>query len=327
MRRPSISPFVLSGVMIVGAVSACSSARPAASLPGISTPDAASQLGIKGEPSIGSIPVITGQDSMRLPLDPYMMSPAQVATIEAAERKAEQNCILRYFPGISLGTYGRAVLESSSSEPITYLAPAQAARYGYHDPVIQNEIAAVDSNSSYEVMAVDLGSVKVMNNMAVPSGGCLSVGVHAIIHGIKSSLIPKGNSDPSTVTGAANRIDREITQNDQRVLAVNKKWSSCMTESGHAYSDPLAAEYNGAWAFANLPTPKSRRPPITAVEIKTAVADVDCRSKVNLYGVYWAVAGAYQSEWLSNNQNRALAESQQQADQLMLARSKSIIGD
>jgi hypothetical protein len=326
VRRPLGLLFIIASVMVAACVSACSSAGPATPTPNGSMIGAAAQLKLNGVPPTGSIPVVTGQVSTQLPLDLYMLSPTQVATIDIAERKAEQNCIIRYFPGISLGSYGRTVLESLSNEPLVYVAPAQAARYGYHDPAIQRELTEIAPPGSAQVTAVAQGTVKTMNNMTVPAKGCQAVGVQAVIHGISTSLLPLGNANLATVAGVANAIDRDVVQNDPRVTSVNAKWASCMAQSGYSYSSPLAAVNNQQWSLANIPTAKIKHPPITAAEIKTAVADVACRSKVNVYGVYWTVAAAYQNEWLADNQDRSLAQAQEQADQLMLTRAQTIIG-
>jgi hypothetical protein len=316
--------FVLTSVVIALAVSACSSGPPSA--PAVRALGGAGQLGLKAEPPLGPVPVINGPASMHLPLDPYFLAPGQILTVDAAERKAEQACIHRYLPRVALGTYGLPVLQGASSQPLVYLDPAQAARYGYHDPVIGEEISEVNLETSPEALAVDDGNVAVVNGVRVPPGGCRTVGVDAVIGGIPSSRVPTGNARQDTVAGIARIIDQVVVQNDSRIIAVNRRWSSCMAGLGYDYLNPGAAVASRRWFLANVPMPKSQRPPITSTEVRTAVADVTCRSRAGLYGLYWAVAAAYQNSWLANGQNHSMAGAQQRADQLMLTRADTILG-
>jgi hypothetical protein len=315
---------ILASVVIASAVSACSSGIP--SVPAVGGPAGAGQLGLKAEPPLGRVPVVDGSAALHLPLDPYFLSPSQIVTVEAAERKAEQACIHRYLPGVALGTYGRPVLQGASSQPLEYLDPVQAARYGYHDPTIDKEISEVSLEMGSQALAVDAGRAAVVNGLRVPSGGCRVVGVDTVIKGIPASLLPTGNANQDTIAGTARIIDQMVTQNDSRAISANRKWSSCMAGFGYDYANPWAAANDKRWFLANVPAPKAQRPPITSTEVRAAAADVTCRSRVDLYSMYWAVAAAYQNEWLANGQNHALAQAQERADQLMLTRADTILG-
>jgi len=313
---------ILLGLAMVTAVGACSSGSP-------QHPTAVGRAetggpALKGDPPLGPIPVATGLNSLHLPLDPYYLSSSQTETVEAAEDKAERTCIQHYLPGVVLGTYGPPVTPTLTSDPLVYLDLAQAARYGYHNPPAAEESAAGSSAPSSEVSAVAFGTTNVVNGLRVPKGGCLVAGFNEVIKGIPNSLLPDGNSGP--IAGIANEIDHENVQEDSGVIAVNRKWSACMAGLGYDYSSPGQAVDDPRWVAASRPSAPGHHVGITEAEVKTAVADVTCRSRVDLYGVYWAVAAAYQNEWLANSQNRALAQAQEQADEVMLTRAEAILG-
>ncbi len=117
-------------------LAACTAGHGSGPQAGAASPDALSDLGLHGEPAIGPLPVVTGPNSLSLPLDPYGLSASQQLTISEAERAAEQACIRKYLPGVSLGAFGRLVLLPAPTEPLAYLASSQAAGYGYHDPTV-----------------------------------------------------------------------------------------------------------------------------------------------------------------------------------------------
>ncbi|WP_424183796.1 hypothetical protein ACOBQX_17700 [Actinokineospora sp. G85] len=81
----------------------------------------------------------------------------------------------------------------------------------------------------------------------------------------------------------------ELTQADGRVVAASGEWSACMAESGFHYRTP-AEPRQQKW-----PTPTS------PAETATAVADVTCKDKTNLPGVWLAVQAGYQQTLLDRN--------------------------
>jgi hypothetical protein len=284
-------------------------------------------LGLHGEPRIGPLQAVTGPNSLQLPLDPYYLNPSEMLTVFEAQRAAEQACIHRYLPALGLGAFGRVVFIPTTTEPLAYLAPSQAAQYGYHDPQVM-ALAAQDHIPLHgaaltDADKVDIGAVHTFNGLPVPNGGCDVVGVADVTRGITPSLIPTGYGNPATADGVANLIDDAVILNDSRVKTVDAKWSMCMTRHGDHYARPAIAVNNPIW---NRRNGISYRNPITAAEIKTAEADVACRAEVNLYAVYWAVAAAYQREWMASPQNMAMAQAEQKADQMMLTRAEGILG-
>jgi len=80
-----------------------------------------------------------------------------------------------------------------------------------------------------------------------------------------------------------------FTQSDRRVRAVIRAWSACMARHFYHYSSPSEVEGH-RW----------RTPPNRA-EIATAVADVTCKTEVNLLNTWLAVEAAYQQALIGQN--------------------------
>jgi hypothetical protein len=84
-----------------------------------------------------------------------------------------------------------------------------------------------------------------------------------------------------------------------RVRAVFETWSACMRAEGHDYADPLAAASDERFTG-----------PATPAELTVATADVECKRKTNLVGVWFAEERAIQRDLVAANRP-ALAEVRQ----------------
>ena len=121
----------------------------------------------------------------------------------------------------------------------------------------------------------------------------------------------RGSSNPDPVPGIAFQA-LQWTQNDPRILAADKAWSSCMARRGFGYGTPQqAAQHN--WPSA--PTP---------AEIATAVADVTCKTQTNLTNTWLTVEAAYQLALIGQNLT-ALSQLQASFKSLLL-RAEALVG-
>jgi hypothetical protein len=75
----------------------------------------------------------------------------------------------------------------------------------------------------------------------------------------------------------------EVSKLDSRVRAGVAAWSSCMGRSGYWYADPLAAAADPGFADG-----------LSRAEIDVALADIRCKARTNLIGIWFAVEAAYQ---------------------------------
>jgi len=119
------------------------------------------------------------------------------------------------------------------------------------------------------------------------------------------------SSNPDPVPAIAIQA-LQWTQNDPRILAIDKAWSACMTHRGFSYRTPQQAAQRN-WPSAPSP-----------VEIATAVADVTCKTQTNLTNTWLAVEAAYQLALISQN---LTALSQLQASfATLLRRAEALVG-
>ncbi|HEY3483105.1 MAG TPA: hypothetical protein VGL02_29870, partial [Streptomyces sp.] len=112
----------------------------------------------------------------------------------------------------------------------------------------------------------------------VPSGGCNGEATAAL--GGKDGRY--GNPD---IAESIQADSFTRSQSDARVLKAFAAWSACMRTSGYVYKDPNAATDDPRWAASADPT---------AAEIATARADVACKRRTDLVGVWSSVESAYQ---------------------------------
>ncbi|MER7001147.1 hypothetical protein [Streptomyces sp. NPDC000410] len=97
-------------------------------------------------------------------------------------------------------------------------------------------------------------------------------------------------------------------EEDPRVRAAFAAWSRCMAEAGHTYKDP--------WEPNDIPTWED-----PAQENKTAVADVRCKHRTNLAGIWMVVEAAYQHAVVEENRTALNAVEELLHTQLAHARA------
>ncbi|MGW5103865.1 hypothetical protein [Streptomyces sp. NPDC004100] len=126
------------------------------------------------------------------------------------------------------------------------------------------------------------------------------------------------NTDGWKLTRALFDQSFQQADDDQRVAAARKRWSTCMTAAGHPSQDPeeLAA---GPWSTAQP----------TANEIAAATAAESCTDSSRLAAVYFAVLAGYQRQLISANSatlsayQKQVTENTKQAALLLAESSRS----
>lgn len=134
----------------------------------------------------------------------------------------------------------------------------------------------------------------------VPVGGCAGEAKRRL--GIGPDDNPQ---DPTLVRTIADSASHQA-EADPRVVAGFQAWSTCMKAAGYNYRTPWDPQ-DAAW-------PK----PTSANEINTAVADVTCKKKGNLVGIWYGVEVAYEKV-LIQRKITGLAEEKKHVDQLAAA--------
>ncbi|MGW6308483.1 hypothetical protein ACWFRQ_37025 [Streptomyces niveus] len=158
-----------------------------------------------------------------------------------------------------------------------------------------------------EVMDILNGTGKMKGNSKMPEGGCIGETQRKIPDQAAQSYL--GRAQKLTIES----YDR--SREDPAVLAAFRKWSSCMKGEGYSYSDPISAINDAAF----------KTPKVGKREISVALADVRCKDKVNLIGIWFAAESAYQKVLIGSN-DVDLKETKRHKDELIKI-AKSVLSD
>lgn len=219
---------------------------------------------------------------------------------------------------------------------------AKVGKYGYHpapEDIRKNENQLGDKERSEEEIAIEMGEIRgIYKGVQVPKGGCLG-DARSQLFGNMRIWDVRAQRMLAIVNEAAYRAE-----DDPRVRAVFKKWSSCMQGSGYDYTDPWEANNDPKWLKSEVSRPpaensehdergnhvgvSSAKPKVDrklrAEEIVAAKADLSCRKKYNVVGVWHAVDVAYQKRAIDDNTE--FVEEQKRAYEVLARRTKAIVG-
>lgn len=120
---------------------------------------------------------------------------------------------------------------------------------------------------------------------SIPQGGCATEAQRRLTQGAPSV-------DGAVAIDIAN-ASGERALADSRVVAVTTAWSDCMNGKGYRYPSPYEARDDPRWNPEG--DDHAVRSTSGEAEIRTAVADLECRRQVNYLGVRLAVISAYQA--------------------------------
>jgi hypothetical protein len=255
------------------------------------------------------IPVITRtQDIPELPLNRYGLSVAQNTTIYTALRLGARACMTKYgFPDF----HGADLYEGLTwslqlgARDFTMINADDAAKYGYHvtppswtggnddtphgagiNPVTQPTAPSGDSALATAIYHGDNAGT-VVHGIPVPPGGCQASAENAI-----NTYVPYG---------AAYELSQAIgwqawarAREDRRVKAAFAAWSRCMASAGFVYNAPddlYDVPKVGYWNSAT----------VTSTEIADATANVRCKSRTNVVGIWWAATAEIEQRLLRAN--------------------------
>ncbi|GGQ86764.1 hypothetical protein [Kitasatospora griseola] len=252
-------------------------------------------------PTVGVAPVTDSANALPLPLDGYLLNPAQLASVQQAQAKLIDGCMaglgldFRYPPAPKDlrdpdaptsridGRYGRQDAQLS-------------ARWGYHPeggvPADRANAKMPEQSPEVRVAATGSDQLKVhfgpggqiINGHKVPEHGCVGQ-ANRRLTGTPDGLI----GDPQSMGDTKFRT-LDAAREHPRTQAAFAQWAACMKERGvTGYADPIAAMSDPEWN--RTPEPGER-------ELKVAGADADCRHRTNVVGIWYSVDFAYQQEVL-----------------------------
>ncbi|MEU6068533.1 hypothetical protein ABZ864_29765 [Streptomyces sp. NPDC047082] len=280
------------------------------------------------------VPRLTNANSREMPLDEYLLNPAQLESVSSAYSMSIANCMREYgftYPASDSfnSGIGADAPKSRVDGRFGFQSMTHAKKWGYHPaggfPVDKQQ--RLTSNADPEKWFTLTGTRDLSENSGpggnarnghrIPSHGCVGDALLEIT-GSRNGII--GDAEVATDLKFKTLVD---AQKDPRTLKVFDLWSRCMRGYKYSYRSPLGAMSDARWG-------KSDRP--SSAEIRTAVADQKCRSRHNVVGVWFAADFEHQEQAVNVNHDK-LAEvkkqltHQVQAAQKILNKSKRIAED
>ncbi len=274
---------------------------------------AASSAGGQRSAASGSLPPIHAvptanfaQVAATLPLTAYALSVQDLATIRNASDVLIQRCMQAkgFAYPVTLASAGAP---SPVGEPYGITSASQATKYGYAQPgSVSTSSGSTPAGGSDPAASSKLPNLTQLQQQHGPAyiaalfgtttGATGTTSANACINANKALFRQSSQtSSDLNLVGELTTQSEQLTESDQRVSKAERVWSSCMKSKGFNFATPMAAQA-AAWPT----TPDSS-------EIATAVADVRCKARTQLPGIWLAVEAAYQRRLISGSESQ-LAE-------------------
>jgi hypothetical protein len=303
LRHPSktVLWFAIVGItVLVGG--ACGAPAPSAS------PRTAS------EPPIGTAPLVLDSVGLQLPVQDYMLSTAELEEVAGARMNLVIACMGRF--GIEIPVSDTTSSDLYGPKSLTdrrygITDAASASQYGFglgpRDPALQGKPDQPDLDSVGRTALTGQGQA-VVGGKSVPEGGCLAEAERELGKGV-----PAGAD--SNLPQRVQFQSFEMSKRDSRVAEIFVEWSHCMAAAGYRYSSPLQSAAD----------PRFTDSSVSQEEESVAAADVACKEKTNLVGVWFTVESAYQRDAIRSD--LAAVELARSALKQQLANARSVLGD
>ncbi|AGZ41626.1 hypothetical protein [Actinoplanes friuliensis] len=269
-------------------------------------PGAASDaLTVNSPPVVGAAPQLDLLDGKVFPVEAYKLTPEKTRQLNNAQTVLANKCLARFgFPPSLREVPASQPMDASNSRRYGITDGAVAAKYGYHQPGGSD---GQTSRPPAEPVTKELSLVlygapdptgtgkqtgTAANGAEIPAGGCMGESKS------KLSADAYERVDPGQFASDIELAAGKQADADRRVTGKFAEWSACMKTDGFDYSDPFQP-LDGEILKSSLAQPVP-----SALEIRTAVADVECKQKVNLVGVWFTVEAAYEEKLIEKNQER-----------------------
>jgi hypothetical protein len=261
------------------------------------------------EPDIGKTPQVLSTKGLRLPLDSYLPTEAQVREFDQARLVLIDRCMNRFgfsyqvdLPDVPSGA------KDSNSRRYGITDSDLAAKRGYGlaagDASTQAHPANPKLDADGQTALYGEGS-SVVKGKPVPLDGCLGEANRGL-----DAHSPKGAD-----FNAAQQLSLtsyQQSQQDSRVRKVVAAWSTCMAGQGYHYANPLAPLADPKLGDGSTPE-----------AVKTATADLACKQRTNLVGVWSTVESAYQQRLIDQHADLVNATKEARDARLRIADSLS----
>ncbi|MBT2400171.1 hypothetical protein [Streptomyces sp. ISL-100] len=285
------TPFkALGATLLTGVLVACGSTEQAgqntrtvtAAVP--ESPPRLPLSGILTAPSSGLAKGLT------LPLDDYSLNSADQYAWQVAIQDRWQSCMAQYGfkdfgppePSIQAAT-AQAEADMGRRYGISDLESAR--KHGYHLPRTAPEPSHWEPAKGAEEAVFTGDGAEVTDGLyegkRIPDGGC---------RGEAKRMFPMALT-PHSAEAEARAYEKSMDDSD--VTKVFEKWSTCMKGRGFKVGTPLI-EHDDLGISLTTPTP-------SVEETALAVADVECKKKTDLVGVWHGKEKAWQQQELAKN--------------------------
>lgn len=233
----------------------------------------------------GPVPVLLHGADLRLPLDAYLASVTEVAELGSGYRALVHRCMTGYgfdFPPAHL---------PASTGPLT----RNERRYGLTDPAAAATLGYRLANGGGPARpglpALPAAGLDALNGAqghlvagrALPADGCAGQARREL-----TARVPQGAD--LTLPDRLARDSFERSRQDPRVAAAIQRWAACMREQGYRYATPFEAAADRRF-----------RGPLSGAETATATADVACKARTNLVGIWFSAESGYQRALIDGN--------------------------
>ncbi|MFE4975122.1 hypothetical protein ACFRAR_23835 [Kitasatospora sp. NPDC056651] len=295
----------------------CTSGPAAAPAPPSAPAASSASLSPMAPPPIGDVPRLSQVADRTLPIEAYLLSREDFRQYDAAQTALVTRCV-RGFGLDYTHPLGGTSSETQTTHRYDPVELADVSVNGYHspDPSGGKKPGSEPSLSADVITALGSGlgtngkpasgSPSPFRGKALPPGGCISAAQQELIaHG--------GTGRDAQVAVTINFEGFERSGADPRVKAVFQDWSRCMAERGYTYATPDDALKDSRWVAS--PTP-------SAEEIATATADVQCKERTNVVGVWFTVETAYENELIRLHQAELTAA--KAGNDAMLATARAV---
>ncbi|WP_394851004.1 hypothetical protein [Pendulispora rubella] len=251
--------------------------------------------------------VVTGIDTatLSLPLDPYVISPAEFQFITQAENALTEGCARKF--GVAWSFH--ADLGKADTKPVRHDAQwgstdePRARQYGY-DPTPEEWVEIERQRRTNE-------SPNDTKISPIPES-CPAEARRKLYEGVMPNFDP---NYPSVLSYEA----ESKTWADSRVVAKVTAWRKCMKlAGGFTYPNPIKAGADPAWRSEGPNAPASER------EKSVATADAQCNKKVGLSDTAAAVDATYHQELVDKNRPQLAAFERSKA--VVLGNAAAILG-
>ncbi|WP_405359669.1 hypothetical protein OG535_12355 [Kitasatospora sp. NBC_00085] len=277
---------------LLALVSGCATATATSAVPPIAAPPTTPVA----PPTAG-----TGIAELHLPIEQYMLTAVQSVQFDWVRKAATGSCMKRY--GLDYPVPAKPGPDGPGAHAFTLMNRRYgitdadgAARWGYHLPQAASApaapeqpvaLAAMPAAAQTALLGVDpaRGSrVTSYQGKALPEGGCFAE-LDRVLPGAVGGPQGPGNGPQGVVTDIKSASFTE-SRSVPEVVAATAAWVDCMKGRGFDIPDPLKAP-------ATVTTMKDPAPGIA--EIAQAVADVDCKDRTNLTGIWFASESTLQN--------------------------------